>query len=161
MVGWVGSLWMTPLHSAFLFGKVLISYRQNTQKMKSYSRNIKKTCSRAMQVCSIVHLPSSLCPTHRRRVLHVIVESYMSLLWSYASSLCPPCRYWILRILVRSYIGHTTSAGDPQVSTGYPPKNTCGSCTRGSGSTRSHGYCRIRVGISEFRRYLRVTCEVV
>ena len=60
----------------------------------------------------------------------------------------------------RCNVGYTTSAGDPQVSTGYLPKNTRRSHTRRSGSTRSHGSCWIRVGMSEFRRYLRVTCQI-
>jgi hypothetical protein len=58
-------------------------------------------------------------------------------------------------------IGHTTSAGDPQVLTGNLQKNTRRSRTRGSGSIFSHGSSRIRVAMSEFCRYLRVPARLI
>ena len=43
-----------------------------------------------------------------------------------------------------SLVGYATSAGDLQVSTGYLPKNTCG-----SGSTCSHRSHQIQVSVSD------------
>ena len=63
------------------------------------------------------------------------------------------------RRLCRDGIGLTTSAGDPQVGRRYLVKNTCRSCTCGSGSVYSHGSSQIQVLILDFRRYLQIPAE--
>ena len=48
---------------------------------------------------------------------------------------------------ISTILGHATSAGNPQVVTGYLQKNTCRSCTCRSGSTCSHRSQQIQVSV--------------
>jgi len=58
-------------------------------------------------------------------------------------------------------VGHTTSAGDLQVYTGYLPKKTCRSCTCSSGSKLSHGSKQIRVAVAGTHRLLASPSRLV
>ena len=62
----------------------------------------RKTWGRAMQVYSIVQLPSSLGPMHCPWTLHITIRSYVL-------SMCPMHHYWVLCVVFVCYV----SSWDP------------------------------------------------